>query len=196
MPGRIGPRPPCMRPATPDGGCWPGRPRMAPAFGSYCTRRGVGVPRCTCGMGTPGRPSQTSMPVLAAAGRVAGTGAADGAGEVGADEANAFSGGASVGAGVNGGGVGATSMTGVIGAATAGTDAATGDERGAGGGGSTLAVAAATACDGRSSGGALGAGGGSTGATSTTGSGAAAGRDSGAGGAETGGVYGREGRTT
>ena len=80
MPGR--PRPPMPpRPIMPPGPrCWPGRmpgrATLAPARGSYCTRRCIalaGPPPMPVrgafigvGIGTPGRPAQYSTPVFGA----------------------------------------------------------------------------------------------------------------------------------
>src|SRR6185436_5488687 len=67
LPPRWGPEPPGRPPPMPPGRTPPpagrGPPGPAGLLASYCTRRGV-VPRGCCGMGTPARPSQTSMPVL------------------------------------------------------------------------------------------------------------------------------------
>src|SRR5688572_32951036 len=68
--GRM-PRPPMRppiipgRPPPPPRPCWPGPP--TPALALYSTRRGPGPPRSGAfGIGTPGLPSQTSMPVFGA----------------------------------------------------------------------------------------------------------------------------------
>src|SRR3954462_12591889 len=93
-------------------------PVLAPLRGSYCTRRGGIAPGARadgCGMGTPGRPAQVSMPVRGGAeargltdGAGVGVGAATGAADGAAAAAATGAGGG--GAATTGSGSGATTL--------------------------------------------------------------------------------------
>src|SRR5688572_19961760 len=128
MPGRLKPGRPCPGMGAPGRG----RPPAAPALGSYWTRRGVGVPRCTWGIGTPGRPSHTSMPVFGGVERVGVVVGTGGAAETGGGATGTGVGaGAGAGAGGDGGGDASTTMRsggGSGGAAATGEDATRGAE--------------------------------------------------------------------
>jgi len=120
---------------------------------SYCTRRGVGLPRGGCGIGTPGRPSQTSMPVLGGLDGRFGCGAGAGGAAAGAGSATAIGASDTGGAGGRGSAGGASGAEAAAGAEAGGggegtgAGAETGDERSgsgaaAGRDGSTAAEAA------------------------------------------------------